>query len=235
MTDMALLPLECEAPAPGAAPVRPAWLRPAAIAAVIAAHAGAAWLMTAVALQPLSPLDSITMDLVAEGDFFEQQEVTAAKQEAPPQEAAQPDLAMPSPAATSPESPPLPAKKEVVEPKQRVVEKKPDADYAKQRREAQARRRMGAPEGRAQGAGMSQSAYGALLAAAIRRHAPGGSFGEGTAFCTFHVTADGHISGISASGSAPAYAALARRILASVHAPPPPGGGLFASQRFTFH
>lgn len=237
MTEVALFSFESGGPAPGAAPARPAWLRPTALAAVIAAHAGAAWLLMAVALPSIAPLDSISVDLAPEGDFLEQQEVAAALDAPPPpEEAEQPELATPPPVVMSPASPPLPAKKEVVEPKKRVVEKQPAVDDAKQRREAQARRRMGAPEGRTQGAGMSRAAYGALLAAAIRRHAPGAtSLGEGTASCTFHVTADGGISGISASGSTPAHAALARRIMASVHAPPPPGGGFFASQAFHFH
>lgn len=238
MTDFALSPLESEASAPGAAPMQPAWLRPAAIAAVVAAHAAAAWLLMAVALPPIESLDSLSVDLAPQGDFLEQQEVTAAEEEPPPPEQAEePELALPPPLVTSPEAPPLPAeKKQVVEPKKKVEEKKPTVDYAKERREAQARRRMGAPEGRAQGAGMSRAAYGALLAAAIRRYVPATTaLGEGSASVSFHVTAGGGISGISASGSTPAHAALARRIIASVRAPPPPGGDFFASQGFQFH
>ena len=122
-----------------------------------------------------------------------------------------------------------------METKKKVVERKPTTDYAKERREAQARRRMGAPEGHSQATGMSRAAYAGLLAAAIRRHTPGStSLGEGTASCSFHVTSGGGMSGISCSGGG-GHASLAHRILASVHAPPPPGGGFFASQSFHFH
>lgn len=237
MTDLALSSLQAAAPSAGASPVKPFWLRPATIAGVLGGHVLLAWLMTAMTVPTIASLDAISMDLVPEGDFFEQQEVTAAEDlPPPPEEAEQPDLAVPPPMVVAPESPPLPAKKEIVEPKKKVVEKKPEADRAKQKREAQAQRRLGSPEGRAQGAGMSQSAYRALLAAAIRQHTPAtSSVGEGTATVSFHVTTGGGITGITASGSTPAHAALARRIMASVHAPPPPGGAFFASQPFTFH
>lgn len=236
MTDLAFSSLEPAPAAPNQPAIKPAWLRPVSLVGAVAAHAGVAWLLLAVAVPTIASLDSISMDLVPQGDFFESQEVTAAEEEPPPpEEVEQPDLAIPPPQVMSPEAPPLPAQKEVVEQKKKVVEKKREVDHAEKRREAQAQRRIGAPEG-SQGSGMSQSAYKALLAAAIRRHTPGtSSAGEGSASVTFHVTAGGGITGISASGSTPAHAALARRIMASVHAPPPPSGGFFASQNFHFH
>lgn len=237
MTDLAFTSLAPPEPtAENPPPVKPAWLRPVSFVGVVAAHAGVAWLLLAVAVPTISTLDSISMDLIPQGDFFESQEVTAAEEETPPpEEIEQPDLAIPPPQVMSPEAPPLPAQKEVVEQKKKVVEKKREVDHAEKRREAQAKRRIGAPEGQAQGTGMSQSAYKALLAAAIRRHTPGStSVGEGSADVSFHVTSGGGITGISASGSTPAHAALARRIMASVHAPAPPGGAFFASQHFHF-
>jgi protein TonB len=235
MTDIALLPAEGQVSRPEPS-VKPTWLRPAAISVVVACHLTVAWLLMAVALPTISALDSISMELVPEGDFFEAEEVSAAEDQPPPPEEVQEVEAIPPPEVMSPEAPPLPvAKKEVVEAKKKVVERKPTTDYAKQRREAQARRRMGAPDGQSQATGVSKAAYQALLAAAIRRHTPGStSLGEGAASCTFHVTSGGGMSGISCSGGG-GHAALARRILASVHAPPPPGGGFYASQSFHFH
>jgi protein TonB len=234
MTDVAMLSMETQVSRLKPV-VKPPWLRPAAIAAVVAAHLTVAWVLMSVAVPHATSLDSISMDLVPEGDFFEAQEQTEAEDQPPPPEEAQEAEAIPPPQVMSPDAPPLPAKKEVVEAKKKIVERKPTVDYAKERREAQARRRMGAPEGRAQATGMSRAAYGALLSAAIRRHTPGStSLGEGSASCSFHVTSGGGISGISCSGGG-GHAALAHRILASVHAPPPPGGGFFASQNFHFH
>jgi protein TonB len=237
MTDLSLSSFAAETPSASPPPIKPAWLRPASLASVVAAHAGVAWLLLAVAVPTVANLDSISMDLVPQGDFFESQEITAAEEEPPPpEEAEQPDLGVAPPVVMSPDSLPLPAKKEVVEQKKKVVEKKREVDHADKQREAQARRRMGAPEGHAGSSGMSQSAYEALLAAAIRRHTPATSnVGEGTATVTFRVISGGGVTGISATGSTPGHAALARRIMASVHAPPPPDGGFFASQNFHFH
>jgi protein TonB len=241
MTDAAFFPFEAnsapgDAPPGGVPPVKPAWLRPAAFAAVIAAHGAVAWMLMAAAVQTISPLDSVSMDLIPEGDFFESEEVSAAEDTPPPEMAEEPDLAIPPPMVMSPDAPALPAKKEAVEKvKKQVVERK-EVEHDKERREAQARRRMGAPEGRAQGSSMSRAAYAGLLARAIRAHTPGStSLGSGSATVTFNVTSGGGIAVAGASGSSPGHAALARRILASVHAPPPPGGGFFASQSFNFH
>lgn len=217
-------------------PVKPPWLRAASFAGVVAAHAGVAFLLLELAVPTIASLESISMELVPQGDFFEAQEVTAAEEEPPPpEEIEQPDLAIPPPQVMAPDAPVLPQQKEVVEQKKKkVVERKREVDHDK-KREAVARRHMGAPEGQAQSNGMSQAAYKALLAAAIRRHSPGSTaIGVGTAHCSFYVTASGAITGISASGTTPALAALARQIIASVHAPPPPGGAFHATQSFNF-
>lgn len=237
MTDAILSSFEHDGTSLGAPPpVKPAWLRPASFAGVVVAHAAIGWLLLKLAVPSIASLDSVSMELIPQGDFFESQEVSAAEEEPPPpEEIEQPDLAIPPPQVMAPDAPSLPQQKEIVEKKKKIVEKKKDVDRDK-KREAVAQRRLGAPEGQSQSNGMSQSAYKALLAAAIRSHTPGSSaLGEGTAQCSFHVTAGGGITSVSASGSSPAHAALARRILASVHAPPPPGGAFFASQSFHFH
>ena len=230
------------APSPGTAPggvppIKPAWLRPAALVAVVAAHAIVAWLSLAVIIPSVTALDSIGVDLAPEGDFFESEEVAETEDTPPPEQAEQPDLAIPPPMVMAPDAPPLPAKREAVEKlKKKVVERKAEAkNYAKERHEAQMRRRLGAPEGSSNVSGMTRASYKGLLAAEIRRHTPAvTSLGEGTATVVFHVAAGGGIAGVSASGSTAAHAALARRIIGSVHAPPPPGGGFSASQIFHF-
>lgn len=234
MTDLALSSLE-----PGASseapPVKPPWLRAVSFVGVVAAHGAVAWLLLKLAVPTIATLESISMELVPQGDYFESPEVTAAEEEPPPEEIEQPDLAIPPPIVAAPDAETLPQQKEVVEQKKKkIVERKREVDHDK-KREAKAQRRLGAPEGQSASEGMSQAAYKAMLAAAIRRHTPGASaLGEGTVHCSFHVTAGGGITGISATGSA-AHAALARQILASVHAPPPPGGAFHASQSFHFH
>lgn len=237
MSDLTVSSFEAATSPADAPPIKPAWLRPASLAGVAAAHGGVAWLLLAFAVPTIASLESISMDLVPQGDFFESQEVTAAEEEPPsPEEVEQPDLTVPPPVVMSPDSLPLPAEKEVVEQKKKVIEKKREVERAERKREAQARRRMGAPDGHTGSSGMSRSAYKALLAAAIRRHTPATSTaGEGTATVSFHVTSGGGITGVSATGSTPAHAALARRIMASVHAPLPPDGGFFATQNFHFH
>jgi protein TonB len=238
MTDLTLSSFETGAAPSSPPPVKPPWLRAASIVGVVATHAGVAWLLLKLAVPTIASLDSISMELVPQGDFFESQEMTAAEEEPPPPEEIEtPDLAIPPPQVMSPDATPLPQQKEVVEKKKKkIVEKKREVDRADKKREASVKRRIGAPEGQSQSSGMSQSAYKALLAAAIRRHTPDVSqLGEGTVHCVFHVTSGGAITGVSASGSNPAMVAVARRALASVHAPPPPNGGFTAQQTFHFH
>jgi periplasmic protein TonB len=236
MTDAILSSFESGgAPIGAPPPVKPAWLRPASVAGVVVAHAAVGWLLLKLAIPSIASLDSVSMELIPQGDYFEAQEVTAAEEEPPqPEEIETPDLAIPPPQVMSPEAPTLPQQREVVEKKKKIVEKKKDIDHDK-KREAQTKRRIGAPEGQSQSQGMSESVYKALLAKVIREHTPStAGLGEGSAHCTFLVTARGGITGISASGSSPAHVALARRVLSSIHAPPPPGGATSFSQSFHF-
>jgi hypothetical protein len=239
MTDFALSQDFAEprraGPPPGPPPVNPPWLRPVATTAIVAAHIAVfAAFMFAPAPKTIS-LDSLTMDLVQEGDFIEQEEASAAEDTPPPVDVEQPELALPPPVVMAPDAIPLPAKKENVE---KVVPKKQEekpVEHAEQRREAQARRHAGAPNGGASAGGASQASCLAHVAASLRSHTPGStSLGSGTAHVTFHVNAGGGISGVSASGSTPAHAALARRIVASSRGPGSCGSA-FVSQGFSFH
>ncbi len=215
-------------------PVKPRWLGPTTTLMVVLAHIGIAAVLMATAIEKFVPLDQLSADLIPEGDMFESPQVEAADNTAPPEEIEQPDLAIPPPMLMAPDAPPLPAKKEVIEPRKRVIERKP-FPHASEHREAQERHRMGMAGGRSQSGGVSRAAYGAMLAAAIRRHVPStSSLGEGSASCSFHVTSAGGMSSVSCSGSSPAHAGLLHRAIASTHAPPPPGGGFFASQSVHF-
>lgn len=240
MTDLALSPQqmareEAQPPAAGPPPVNPTWLRPVAIIAIITAHVAVfAILMYAPAPKAIS-LDSISMDLVPEGDFFEQEEVAEADDTPPPETVEEPEFAVPPPIVMSPDAVPLPVQKEDVEKVEKKHEEQREIQRAQQRQEAQQRRRLGAPEGHAQGSGASQATCLAHVAAALRRHTPGAtSLGSGHAHVTFHINPGGGISNVSASGSSPAHAALARRIVASSRGPSICGAA-FVSQPFSFH
>lgn len=209
-------------------PVKPPWLRPVATAIVIAVHVFVGWVTLVTSVQLFHAID---VTLVPSGDplGFEAQEED--DQPPPPEEVEPPDLAMPAPLILSPDAP---VKEEIVKPKPHVVEKRAAAERANAQPRAPGRRALGLPEGRA--AARSRMDYAALLAIAIRRHTPTAtSVGGGTARVQFHVNAYGAVVGISASGSNPAVAALARRIIASIHAPPPPGGSFYGVQNFVFH
>ncbi|MGE5368516.1 MAG: energy transducer TonB [Chloroflexota bacterium] len=237
MTDMALSPglagQRGEEPA-GPPPINPPWLRPAAITAIVAAHIAVFVAFLYAPAPKTISLDSLTMDLVQEGDFVEQQEVSAAEDTPPPVAVEQPDLALPPPVVMAPDPIPLAMKKEDVEKTERKREEQKQVEHAEQRREAQARRRAGAPDAGG-GSGASQASCLAHVAASLRQHTPGStSLGPGTAQVTFHVNAGGGISGVSASGSSPGHAALARRIVSSSRGPGSCGAA-FVSQAFAFH
>lgn len=239
MTDFALLEQmarDSEQPPPGGPPVKPPWLRPTATVAIVLAHLGVFAALMYAPMPQVSSLDSISMDLVPQGDFFESEEVSEQDATKPPETAMEePEMALPPPAVMAPDTPTLPARKEIPVEQKKIKEKRREAQQAQEARQAQARRRYGAPDGHAQGRGQGQATCLAHVAAALRRHTPGAtSLGPGTAYVTFHVNAGGGLSNISASGSSGAHAALARRIVGSSRGPGNCGSA-FVSQSFTFH
>ena len=239
MTDLALSPQGMARegdhhPPSGPEPVKPSWLRSVTTVLVIAAHVMVFGILAYSAKPTAVSLDSVSMDLVPEGDFFEQEEVAEADDTPPPEAVEEPDIALPPPVVMAPDAVPLPAKKEDVDKVKKKVEEQ-QVQRAQQRQEAQARRRYGAPEGQAGNSGASQATCLAHIAAALRRHTPGNtSLGPGHASVTFHVNPGGGLSGISASGSTPGHAALARRIVSSARGPSMCGSA-FISQPFVFH
>jgi outer membrane biosynthesis protein TonB len=236
MTDFALSPEYAgrrDEPPSGPPPVNPPWLRPVALVAIVAAHIAifAAFILGPKP-EPLA-LSENYVDLES-GDFVEQEEVSAAEDSPPPVEVEQPEIALPPPLVMAPDAIPLAVKKDEVDKVQKKEERK-QVERAEQRREAQARRHAGSPEGRGQQGGAASATCLAHVAASLRSHTPGAtSLGAGSAHVTFHVNPGGGISGVSASGSTPAHAALARRIVASSHGPGSCGSA-FVSQSFAFH
>ena len=220
-------------PSHKASSVLPNWLRPATIIVIVLAHIGVFAAFMVVSPPAVVSLDSLTMDLVQEGDFFEAEEVAEAEETPPPEVVEDPEFALPPPEVMSPDALTLPTKRDDME----KVEKKTEeqkAQQATQAREAQARRHAGAPEGRS-GSGASQALCLAHVASDLRRHTPGTtSLGPGHAHVTFRINLGGGLSDINVSGSTPAHAALARRIVASSHGPGSCSSAL-VTQSFAFH
>ena len=104
---------------PNYPPVKPRWLGPATTVAVALAHVGLAFFLMTAAIEKIAPLDSISVDLMPEGDMFESEQVEATDEAVPLEEMEQPDLAIPLPQVMTPDAPPIPLKKEV-ERKKRV-------------------------------------------------------------------------------------------------------------------
>jgi outer membrane biosynthesis protein TonB len=84
---------------------------------------------------------------------------------------------------------------------------------------------------------MSQSKFLGELYAEIARHTPAKSpAGKGEVRASFHVNAQGKVDKVVTDRmSSDALAKAVKQILASVQAPPPPGGGADVSQVFKFH
>jgi protein TonB len=214
-------------------PLQPAWLRPAAITLIVIAHIAFFAAFMAWEKPSIVALESMTMDLVQEGDFFEAEEVAEAEDRPPPVVVEDPELALPPPEVMAPDAIPLPAKRDNLEKVEKQREEQ-QTEQATQAREAQARRHAGAPDGRS-GSGASQSVCLAHVASDLRRHTPGStSLGTGHAHVTFRINMGGGISDISVSASTPAHAALARRIVASSRGPGSCSSA-YVSQSFAFH
>lgn len=79
-------------------------------------------------------------------------------------------------------------------------------------------------------------AYARKVAAEIRRHSPEDARVHGNLSVRFTIGASGRVvSHKIISASDPALGSEVDKILASVHAPPPPGGSFTANQLFVFH
>jgi len=191
----------------------------------VAAHAALFAFLALTAPEIVSPLDSLSIDLVPQGD-------TRQSEDAPETEVS---LTQPKPIEQpDPDAPPPPIEKEE-ENRVKQVEQKQNVARSDRRQQASVKHKLGAEGGQA--SAMSRANYMGLLAAAIARHTPSISrLGPGTAVCHFTVTSAGAITGVSCSGTTPAQAALLRAAILATQTPgPPPGGSLYTWQPATFH
>lgn len=84
---------------------------------------------------------------------------------------------------------------------------------------------------------MSQSKFLSALYSEIAKHTPEKSpAGAGEVTASFHVNAAGKVDKVTIDkASSPALGEAVKKILASVSAPPPPGGGMDVGQTFRFN
>ncbi|MCW2318235.1 protein TonB [Rhodoblastus acidophilus] len=194
MSEIALEPVSASA----APRLRPFWLRPTALALILAAHA-AALITLKPTLDSAPQLDSLEVGLVPLGDSEADQkrleEIKPAETPEPPPPPDPPaaDLTPPPPETVAPEAPPPPVakpddrpspaelrrierrKREAEEKRERAREeaRREAREQARERREAQEARqeaRRGAAQGAARASGMSVAAYGGLVVAELNRH-----------------------------------------------------------------
>ena len=179
--------------------IRPVWLRPTALALIVAAHS-TAFIVFNPDVVPSPPLELMEVGLVPLGDSDAEQksqdEIAPAEPpaaEAAPAAAAPPELTAPPPERIAPDAPPLPVAKpkppkpvakledepdpaetqRILRHKRELAEKRrQERDEALERRRAQEARleaRRGAAQGSAHGSGMSPSTYAGLVVAELNR------------------------------------------------------------------
>ncbi|MGA8171821.1 MAG: TonB C-terminal domain-containing protein [Methylocystis sp.] len=86
------------------------------------------------------------------------------------------------------------------------------------------------------GGATAQKAYARKVAAEIRRHSPATTSLHGNVSVRFTIGASGRVVSHTVVGASdPALSSQVNKILASVQAPPPPGGSFSANQLFVFH
>lgn len=246
----------------GAPGLRPFWLRPTALAVVLAAHLVVLLLARGAVMAP-SPLDSLEVGLVALGDSAEDQkpqEAIKPSDPAPPPPLAQTtELTAPPPQVVAPEAPPLPVAKPKPPPKaKQVVEEEDDRprpaeirEIQRKKREASERRRQaqearqaarrGAANGSESG-GLSRADYGAQLIAELNSHRfyPAAARAEGATGSVgvrFTVGPNGRVTSqtVTRSSGNAALDSAAHAIMSAINAPPPPGGHYSNSTNIRFH
>lgn len=238
---------------PAAEPkARPVWLRPAAVAAAVTLHAGAAVFLVG-RVEPLSPVDAVEVTLLAQGDSAEDRQQIDEVKEAPPPapqtaETA-PERTAPAPKIVAPEAVPLPVAKPkpVLRPNKRDLAEQDDErpTSAERRSKTQAARlaaHRGAAQGEAKASGLSRASYASLLSAELNRRkvypsAARAAGVTGSVGVAFTIGASGRVTGhsiLNSSGDAALDGAV-HAMMAAVHAPPPPGGSFSTSTTIRFH
>ena len=223
-------PTDFRAPSADYPQVKPPWLEPTVFALVFLAHASLAfWLaFHPVEMANTPPVEEIGLELIPQGDTFESEEAAPSDETPPPMVMTTTNqIEVPLPQTMSPDAMAASPKSDQVN--------RDSSDEARERRDAQERHRLGQKEKPAEHAGVSQLAYAAQLAKAVRKNvASHGSPGKGEAYCAFHVDGQGALSVASCKASSPAHEAVLRGAITATRAPPPPEGAFFASQRIHF-
>lgn len=223
------------------AALRPSWLLPVSASLVAALYLAFFLIFVHWPSSPPMSLGVFDAELIRDGNFYDAEAFsdTDTPPDDPPvvEQFEEMELALPQPKVMEPEAIRLPRKRERTE-KRKNVEKTRARDVGAgqddQRSAGQRARRFGLPGARGTGLGSTPATCLALVAESLRRHAPTHTLlGPGSAYVTFYVHVGGGVSPVSVSGSTPAHAALARRIVASARGPASCGQA-FASQTFVF-
>jgi protein TonB len=237
--------------------IRPLWLRPLALASILALHA---LVFITVRSQPaaLSPLDGVEVTLAPLGNAAENQKKQDEIKPAAPPKAVEKVMAPAPPApappkVVAPEAAPTPAAppEPVARPQdrrlreKRLEERRRREQIAERRRKAQEARqelRRGEEHGAARASAMSPAAYAGLLAAEIRRHTfyPSAARAEGltgVVGVAFTIGPTGRLAALSItrSSGSPVLDEAARTTLRAVRMAPPPGGRFSTSTKIRFH
>ena len=235
---MSVIPFEPFALAP-AFQLRPAWVRPLALAGVIAAHA-VVFVLLGTKVEP-EQLPSVPLEL-SDLPYSEPTPPPVSEAEPPPmEEVMMPDEVRPppDPYAMPPEMPP-PVVQET--PKQQPVPVKPRLPVAAKpkvvARPASPRPATTAEAATPAAPAFSGAAYGALVSAQLQRHLayPSSASGAGAVGVTLSIGPSGHAISVvitSSSGNA-AFDAAVRQAGLAVQAPPPPGGHYIAHTTIRF-
>jgi periplasmic protein TonB len=193
--------------------VRPKWLRPTTLAAVLAMHAAVVLVFLWQPVRPLDSLEGVSVDLEQGDADVTQEEID--KVDVQPLDMADDPLAAPPPLVMAPEAPPLPiqrkpdaVKKPVVKPRE---EREPSHTTASQRQTTRGANVRGHGEGKP--AASLRAAFLRSIMTQLAIHRPRDLPSGMTTVC-FNVSAGGGVSVGSASGPG---AAAGRRAVASIH------------------
>jgi len=233
--------------------LRPGWLRPSALAALVAVH-GAIFYTAGTPPTPSSPLEAVAIPVIALGDDAQEQTAQEAIAEPRPpaaQAVPQPEPVPPPPPPVAAEAPPSPVappkpRSEPTKPPRgdprppRPVQRKARAPTNRPPQEARQAVHQGVTSG-AEAGGVSRAEFGALVIAELNRRkffpaAARAAQASGSVGVAFTIGPAGRVvsqSIVRSSGNA-ALDDAARTILSALRTPPPPGGAFSASSSIRF-
>lgn len=212
MTDITLLEIEGAANA-GVPLVKPKWLRPTTLVAVLAMHAAVVVVFLWQPVRPLDLLEGVAVDLEQGDADLTQEEID--KVDVQPLDMADDPLAAPPPLVMAPEAPPLPVQRKPDTEKKPVVQPKEEREPAHNTMSRRATTRGAATHSHGDGK-PSPSLRAAFLRSIMTQlaiHRPRDLPAGMTTVC-FNVSVGGGVSVGSASGPG---GAAARRAVASIY------------------